>query len=466
MAEAQISLVGPSYESRSLPLSAQSTVNLYPEPVPNGLSPSALLCWPGAKLFAEGEGVNRGLYDWRGFIYAVNGTKLYSISSTGSKTELGNIPGGARCVFAADAFYLYIVTGGSVYRTDGATVSEVTDSDLESPNSVAFINNQFVYDGDQGRFTISEPGDGGNIDALNYATAEALYDDLIRVYTFNQQIYMMGAKSIEPWYNSGVGTPPLDRIDGGLSHVGIAGIHAVTNTDKAVYFLGHDRTCYRLNGYLPEQISTIAINNAIEGYADVSDCFCFALKLQGQSFVIYSFPSADKTWCYSESINYWFELSTGVDGGRHLVNSYCYAFGKHLISDYRNGNVYEWDVETYSDNGAEQPRERVTQPIYSDFISAPGKTVFWNSIRLVMNSGNGLVLGQGVQPQVMMQFSDDGGRTWSTEDWRTSGKMGVYKWEVEWVSLGAAESRIYRFRVTDPVECHFYKLFADIEVGI
>ena len=319
----------------------------------------------------------------------------------------------------------------------------------------------------KGRFAVSDAGDGGSIDGLNYAAAEALYDDLLRVYVFNQQVYMLGSKSIEPWYNSGVGSPPFDRVEGGLSHVGIAGVHAVTNTDKAMYFLGSDRTCYRLNGYIPEQISTIAINNAIENYSDASDCFCFSLKLQGQSFVVYSFPSADKTWAFSESAAMWFELSTGTTGGRHLANGYCYAFGKHLVSDYRSGNVYQWDISTYTDNGETIVRERTTQPIYSDFIASPDKTMFWNSLKLTVNSGNGLATGQGSNPQVMLNYSDDAGQTFeAAESWRSTGRMGAYKWDVEWASLGSAVGRIYKFRVTDPIECHFFKLSADIEVGI
>lgn len=461
-----ISLVGPSYPSRSIPLSSQSTVNLYPELPANGLSASALMCWPGAKLFSEGSAVNRGISGWRGNLYTVNGQALYKIDSAGVKTNLGAITGTARCVFAGGNSWLYIVSEGLVYRTNGTLLETVTDVDLETPNSVAYLNNQFIYDGNQGRFAVSDVGDGSSVDGLNYATAESYNDDLKRVYVFNQQLYLMGEFSIEPWYNSGVGNPPFDRIDGGLSQIGIAGVHAVTNTNNGMYFLGHDRACYRLNGYIPEQISTQGINNAIEQFDDVSDCFCFSLKLQGQSFIAFSFPSGDKTFCYSEPLNFWFELSTGLDGGRHLANGYTFLWGKHIVSDYRSGNIYEWDLKTFTDNGEPIVRERTTQPIYSDFAAQPDKAVFWNSIKLTVNSGYGLTEGQGVDPQVMMQFSDDNGHTFSNEQWRSLGKSGEYQKEVEWSALGSSLNRIYRFRVTDPIEAHFFKLSANLELGI
>lgn len=467
MANINLPLIGQSYESRTIPLSAQVTRNLYPEPVNAGLAPAALLCWPGEKPFSTGSGANRGIYEWKGAVYSVNGTSLVKVDSSGTQTSLGTIAGTARCVFAGESAYLTIVAGGSVYRTDGTTVSSVTDPDLESPNSVAFLNSQLIYDGDDGRFCTSDAGDGSSIDALNYATAESAADDLTRVYTFRESVLLFGESSIEQWYNSGVGNPPFDRFQGSLRQIGIAGVHCVAHTEKAVYFLGNDKTVYRLEGYEPVQVSTVAINNAIESYSDVSDCFAFALKLQGQSFAVFSFPTANKTWAYSETSGLWLELSSGVANGRHIANGYCYAFGKHLVSDYRNGNIYEWDLDTFTSNGDTIIRERVIQPVTSDILGGqPGKQVFWHSLELLINSGNGLATGQGSTPYVMMSYSDDLGLTWSTEQWVSAGALGAYQWRVQWHSLGASRGRVYKFRMSDPIEFNLFKLSAEVEVGI
>lgn len=463
-----IPLVGQSYESRTMPLSAQVTLNLYPEPSTSGLSDSALLSWPGAKMFAESISANRGMYhkQWLGYVFTVEGTNLIKTNSTGTKTTVGAIPGKARCVFAGDTFFLYVVTEGLVYRTDGSTVESITDPDLETPNSAAFLKNTIVYDGDEGTVWISSPGDGGNIGSLDYVGADSSADDVVRVYTFRDNLIIFGTDSLEQWYYSGVDNPPIDPYQGSARPIGLASVHAVTQTDKAVYFLGHDRTIYRLEGYEPNQVSSVAINNAIEGYTDVSNCFAFSLKLQGQSFVIFSFPDSGKTWAFSETVGAWFELSSGTAGGRHLANGHCYAFGKHLICDHQNGNIYEWDLETYTDNGSEIVRERVTQPIFSDLLGVAGKTLFWNKLELVINSGKGLATGQGSNPQVILRYSDDHGRTWSTEQWASVGKIGAYQKKVEWHGLGASDTRIYKFRFTDPIPFNMFKLYADVEVGI
>lgn len=461
-----IPLVGASYESRTVPLSAQVTRNMYPEPVAAGLSPSALLSWPGSKLFSTGSGVNRGIYEWGGVVYAVNGQKLYKVNSAGTQTEVGDVSGGGRCIFAADSNYLYFVTSGKLYRTDGSTVEVNTDADNASPTSIAFLNGTFFFTGSDGYWSASFPGNGFDVSALDKGQAESVFDTLNSVYAFNQQLYFLGSKSVEPWYVNGSIEPPISRIEGGLSQVGSAGPFCVTHTDKTMYFLGNDRSIHYLSGYQAVPASSIAVSNAIESYETVSDCFAFSLKLQGQNFVFFSFPSAGKTWVYSEAFGFWFESSSGVGGGRHVANGYCRAFGKHLISDCRNGNIYEWDLSTFTDNGLTIERVRTTQPFYSEKVAEPGKHVFWNRLELVLNSGSGLVVGQGENPQVMMQYSDDLGRTWSNELWRSAGALGAYQWRVTWDSLGSSLNRIYRFKVTDPIECHFFKLSADIEVGL
>ncbi len=457
-----LDIVGPSYESRSKPLSAQVSRNLYPEVNPTG---KALQSWPGAKAFSTGSGANRGLAAWQGVVYAVNGTTLYSVSNTGAQTSIGTITGSGYCSFAGSSSYLYIVTEGSVYRTDGSTLSSVTDSDLETPNTVAFINSQLVYDGDAGRFCVSDAGDGGSINGLNYATAESDADDLTCVYTFKQQLFLFGTHTTETWYNSGVGNPPFDRIEGGLMPVGIAGAYAVTNTDQTLYFLGHDRSIYRLEGYQPIQVSTIAINNAIERYSVVSDCRAFSLKLQGQSFVIFTFPTANKTWAYSETFGAWFELSYGVDGGKHLVNGYVYAYGKHLISDYRNGNVYEWDLSTFTDNSDTIIRERVLPPITSAPFGAAGQRVIVSQLELILERGVGLATGQGSAPVLMISYSDDGGRTWSAESQVSPGVMGDYALKVKYDHFATGYEILYKVRVSDPVPVAIYASTVHIALG-
>lgn len=458
-----VDIVGQAYELDSVNLSAQVCKNLFVEVHPDGKTNKALIAWPGKKSFSTGSGLNRGImsHPWNSNVYVVNDTTLYKVGSDGTQTSIGTIAGTARCDMFASASHVYVITDGVVYRTDGATLSTVTDSDLETPNAGAFLNSQIIYDGDSGRFVVSDAGDGSSIDGLNYATAEALPDDIIRPFVFDQVLYLCGERSIEPWYNSGVGSPPFDRIEGGLINVGIAGIFSITSTSQAVYFLGNDRTVYRLAGYNEQQVSTIAINNAIESYGDVSDCIAMSLRWQGQAFVIFQFPSANKTWAFNEMSQTWLELSS--NGGRDLINGYCYAFNKHLVTDYQTGNIYELDKSTYDENGDTLIRERVTRPISGLDINKPGIRILLKRFEFIVETGVGLATGQGVDPVFIVSCSVDGGRTWQDEQFISPGVMGDYTKKVEYFTFASGYEILIKIRVSDPIKVSIHAAGADIE---
>lgn len=455
-----VNLIGESYESRSKPLSSQRTLNFYPEVNPDT---KALHPWPGAKLFSAGSGVNRGIYEWGDAVYAVNGQKLYKVNSAGTQTEVGDVAGGGRCIFAADSTYLYFVTSGKLYRTDGSTVEVNTDADNASPTSIAFLNGTFFFTGTDGYWSASFPGNGFDVSALDKGQAESVFDTLNSVYSFNQQLYFLSTKSVEPWYVNGGIEPPISRVEGGLVQVGSAGSFCVTHTDKALYFLGHDRTIYRLNAYVPEQISKIAINHAIESYETVSDCFAWSIKYEGQSFIIFSFPSEGATWAYSEPFNTWFELSTNQ--GRYVANGYAYCFGKHLVSDYASGNIYELDINTFTDKGLSTVRERVLPPLTGEPLGLSGGRLICSRLELLLERGIGLPTGQGSNPVLMISVSEDGGKTFGAEEFIEVGELGQYAKKVEWYGFASGYEIVFKVRVSDPVPISITGAAADIQSG-
>ena len=83
-----------------------------------------------------------------------------------------------------------------------------------------------------------------------------------------------------------------------------------------------------------------------------------------------------------------------------------------------------------------------------------------------METGVGIQLGQGSNPQAMMQYSDDGGHTWSSERWASLGKIGAYSTRVVWRNNGRTRQRVYRVTVSDPVKVVMIGAGLDYSVGL
>ena len=141
-------------------------------------------------------------------------------------------------------------------------------------------------------------------------------------------------------------------------------------------------------------------------------------------------------------------------GGRHRGEIQSQFLNKAYVSDYSDGLLYQLKQGVYTDNGVTIARE---------FIGRHNKAGNWITISqlwLEMEAGIGLVSGQGVNPQVMMQISRDGGHTWGGEVWAGFGRIGEYRVRAIWNRLGIAKDWLFKFRITDPVKTVFVAAWA------
>lgn len=461
-----LNLTGPTAKNRSLFTSNQRTLNFYPELQGDQF---ILHGFPGLSAFSLGNGPCRGWIEHKGTVYQVQGDSLYSVSSAGVVTLLGSIGGVGKCIFSAIVDSVVIVVEGNVYEWDGSTLTTGTDVDFESPTSCAFINNRIIYNGTGNRWCCSEVGDPLNIDSLNYATAESDATDIVRVFVYDQIVYLFKGRAAEGWRDTGdlSNPPPFERYDT-IIPVGLAGIHAVGSNDTGMYFLGDDLNFYVAKGFVHQPISTPAIVNEVNTFTTVSDCEVNTLTFQGHNFVLFTFPNENRTFGYDETIgvqNGWFELSSGeADDERYLASTIGTAFNKILVSDFNNGNIYELDQTVFTEVGDAVIRLRDSAPFHGGLIGAPGARIANQRFELFIETGVGSV----TEPVVLLLYSDDGGRTWSNEARGTLGVgvAGSFIKVIQWVGLGSFYNRIFRVKGSDSVLYSIRGAAIDIEIGI
>lgn len=460
MQQLPVEVVGPTLKDRSPMLSDQMTMNMY-------LGPGRDRRWaaydfPGCKPFVERAGSDRGLYTFNEELYQVSGTKLLKIAESGAVTELGTVGGTSRCIFSDDGVNLVMASSGVVTSYDGTTVAQITNPNLETPQSVSYLNGVFLYDGDEGRFQASDVGEPGDINDLAVGIANSDGDLIIRGYAAGQLVWWMGPRALEPWYFSGVGELPLERLDQGIVKRGLGALYSVANNDTSMYLLGSDRQVYKVAQSAAIPVSSGAAK-AIEGYTTISDAIGWIFIFDNQEFYCLTFPTESQTLLYSITYNYWVNLSAGMFGERHIANSYAKCYGKHYVADYRNGNVYEWDGEAYTDNGEIRLRYRDMAPITGEQARLPGRRIECGHLQINMEVGVGLATGQGVNPQIMCRLSGNGGKTFGPESLVSMGIMGDYDHRVDFYQFVDGYSIVARIGCSDPV---YFSLFGGIaEIG-
>jgi len=93
---------------------------------------------------------------------------------------------------------------------------------------------------------------------------------------------------------------------------------------------------------------------------------------------------------------------------------------------------------------------------------------FFSRLEVLLQTGVGLSsvsTTQGHDPQIMLQWSDNNGRTWSNEHWVSAGKVGEYRKRALWRRLGRSRKRLFRVTVSDPVKWALIDAFLQIQRG-
>jgi len=65
----------------------------------------------------------------------------------------------------------------------------------------------------------------------------------------------------------------------------------------------------------------------------------------------------------------------------------------------------------------------------------------------------------------MLQWSSDGGFTWSDEVWRRMGKIGEHSHAIYWDRLGRGRDRVFRIAISEPVKVVLVDAWVDADEG-
>lgn len=457
----KINLVGPSYQAWSLPFNAERTVNLFPVLDKSGKDVAALYGTPGKLLFSTaGLGQCRNCFAaTNGRAFVVSAATLYEIDSAGVATSRGTLLTSAGNVsIAENGLQLAICDGASVYifTYSSNAFARVTDADLPTSGTICFLDGYFIVNKvGTGSFYISALYDGTSWNALDFATAESSPDPLVRVFNALGQLWLLGSVTAEIWTNTGNAVFPFQKISGAKLDVGCMAANTAVAVNNSIIFLGQNifgnASVYQTTSTIPQEISTEPINLLIDQATDKANIVAYTYQQQGHTFYILTGGGLQTTLAYDLNTQQWHERAyLNSDSGDYETDrAYCamFIFDKILVGDKETGDIYELDMDTYTDNGDYILRERIYTHLFDD-----NQRVRYNKLNIGFETGVGLQTGQGSDPVVALQLSKDGAKTWSTSYTTTIGAAGNYRTQVTFRRLGLAQQMTFRIKISAPVK--------------
>jgi hypothetical protein len=395
-----------------------------------------------------GTGPISAIHEGLGYLWVVSGSKLYRVDSNKTATELGTIGSPTRVDMAHNITTVVVVNQPNAfyYDTTTSTFGQITDVDFTSRGAtdVEFLDNYLLFvEPDSGRFFGSDVGSATSFDGLNFATAEGSPDKLVGIKVDHRQALLFGEKSVEIWELVGGAGFPFARAANGYIEQGCFNGRTAAKQDNSVFWMAEDYTVRRLDGITPVRISQTGIEQAL-GQVTVGSGQAFSYSQEGHLFYVLTFPEG--TFVYDATTKEWHERQT-YGYPYWLSWSHAQFAGLELVGDVSSNRIGYLSQDTFADWGATQRMEWTYQPVY-----AAGNRAFHDRLEIIMESGVGLISGQGSDPEMMMEVSDDGGRTWNSLPNRKIGKIGEYQKKVVWQQLGSSYDRVYRGSISDPVK--------------
>ncbi len=471
-------IVGPTYTLVSPNAECQRCVNMLVAAIESGDGANQYWLKPTNGLeqaYDLGIGPIKRLYTAsNGRVYALAADTLYELFIDGTTTlrgSLASIPNHARIV--DNGLLLVIVYNNTLYSlrfSDNDWALQV-DGNYLGGNFIEFLDQYLITNiPNTQQFQISPlafnrtPWVAGDV-----FSAESNPDYITSLTLNGRELWLFGPNSYEVWFNSGDGTRPFQRIRDAAFNIGTVAPYSVLSCCGQVFWLGSSKEGFGIvwasNGYQPVKVSNEAIEQQLNTLSTFDDAEAWSYQSEGHFIYVLNFPSDGRTFCYDITTKLWHEMEYRIPSTDQRIQhrGICHTFGhnKNLVGDFANGLVYNFSSTTYSDNGDPIIRYRRCPR-----ISKGRSLIFYKRWELDVETGVGLVSGQGANPQILVRWSNDSGHTWSNYHTRSIGAIGQYKKQVAFNNLGSAVDRVFEIQISDPVPFRIINSELSIEVGV
>ena len=466
---------------------------------------------PGYELVCNIEGKCRGLktvsngYKGLPTTYAVFDDKLYLISnSSNAPVYIGSMTFGSDPVSFAETgnsqgkfhSHLVIADGNNLYAVDTQispakqkqdfSLVELPYRDYETGSRIHPTHCCYLYgylvvnDKDTDLFYVSyqfpwEREVDGELDTNVFMVGSEEWgyagqniqaywssDNTIALVCNGSRLYTFGTRSFQMFQYTNDLNVPFNSPDTCAKAIGLKAKHAIAQLGTNIVWLGSNDTgnngIYLLTeGMNCSRISTPQMEREIASFTTVDDCSAQIWSMEQHTFAVFTFPSANKTYCYDIVENSWSERCSL--GEKNQRNMWRYDFATlsakgEIWQSFEGGIARQTSLKWDEHDGNPILRLRrggVIQTNYQNFII--------NSIEIMTNNGQYEICDKG---QMMMRYSVDGG-TWTDSEVVDIGNVGDYDYDCIFYNFGMGKCFTIELSCTDNIPFAIYGLKIDID---
>jgi hypothetical protein len=430
--------------------------------------------------------------------YSVIGQTLYRLNrivvqgqeDSFTYDALGTVEGGAPVSMDDNGDQLCIVarpdnstTGKSYIFTEPSSLVEITDPDFDGPaTSVLYIDGFFNFvKADGKKFFNSALQDGLNYDPLDFSQAFVDPDPIKAQGKLNNQLYIFGSETIQPFRNIGRSPAPFQATPSATIDVGISSQDTLQKLGGVFVFVGSGEnespSIWSVKGVSKNKISTTPIDNILSSLSEEELNSLTSWVYSDEGGFFYGLNLPDTCLVYDASNSRWHERlsKVGQDQVAYRVAQMSKAYNRIIVTDRFSGIIGELRTDIHTEYDNLMRRFITTRP-----FDNVGNSFRVARIEATIESGVGLTnditlfdgttelgipieITGGSEPKITLSTSKDWGRTFQGHRSRSMGKRGEYRKRPVWNRLGRfSKSVVLKFEVASPTKSVLIKAEASV----
>lgn len=359
--------------------------------------------------------------------------------------------------------YAVLVDGpfGYLYNLSTRAFTQITDPAFLGADTVAYIDGWWIFNqpGTQTFYT-NYPQYGTGFSGSYFALKDAAADNLVAVFENKEELWLLGDKTTEIWYDAGGQYFPFQRLVGTLIQSGCKAKHSVsrfyTEGQEGLIWFGRsergENVIIRTRGFIDEVVSTVAFGDEVATYPITSDAIGYTYQEDTHEFYVLIFPTADQTWVYDQQSGVLHKRLSydpyAQAWHRHRSNCFMNFQGMRIVGDYQTGSLHWLTRNAYTDAGWPLLAKRRSPHLWD---KGQRGRVFAQSLQLDFRVGVGNASGLGSDPLAYLRISRDGGISFGQAWPAPLGKIGERETRTMWRRLGMSRDMVFDVEVIDPV---------------
>jgi hypothetical protein len=384
------------------------------------------------------------------------GSPTVTLSASNAYIQIGQVVTGTGI---PSGTYVLTVFGTTLTLSQNATASGTvtltftTSYPSTTVSGASFVDGYYVVGTPEGLLYNSNVEDPTTWQAINYIGVVSDADALVAIGRTINYIVAMGTQTIEFFYDAGTfpGSPFLPYQNSVLQF-GAAAEDSLVQMDNTLVWMGtsHQKgfQIIALSGVSPQIISNPYIERIINN-CNPDSAYAFSIKTSGHSLYILTLRDIGYTLVYDFAQNGWTYWSSTENNVETYFKCQFYAKFNNMdmLLHETNGKVYQFDPNTYQDDG-----NPITVLARTPLIDG-GTNIrkFWRTVQVV---------GDKVDSYALLRYTNDDYQTFSA--WQNV-NLNTSKSEVN--RLGQGRRRAFDLLHQDNVPLRLEYLEVDVEQG-